>query len=133
MLDFFPKELRSTLDPDYGKLNGRASSSKKVLKLSKGESVNGLVDDELFQDLDPGQQLPQISDNKDGPNGIKGEEEEDDEGNRAEEDVAEDEEEVDNDFEDDDDMADDYNGEIYFSGGDDVDDDDRGNTEAVYE
>ncbi|KAI5301020.1 hypothetical protein KEM55_003053 [Ascosphaera atra] len=115
-MNLFPKELWTTLDPNYVGLAAGAAGGAQALKSRK----------QTFEDED-------VEDEEPGRKRADGEEEEDDEerGTKrrrgdAEDDLLEDEEEgdeeeiVDNDFEEDeDDMADDYNAEQYFDGGSD--------------
>ncbi|KAI9793657.1 MAG: hypothetical protein M1816_007552 [Peltula sp. TS41687] len=142
VMEFFPKELWSTLDPDYEKQHGTATTTttttvgrnqttkKKILKLSRPDDLErDLLDEDFREDED-------VEEQPDGgkgrpTKGVGGDGDEppekrlDGEGEGDEE--LGDEEEQDDDFEDaEEEMAADYNAEDYFEDGGDDNGDDYG-------
>ncbi|KZZ88279.1 hypothetical protein AAP_05100 [Ascosphaera apis ARSEF 7405] len=113
LMNLFPKELWTTLDPKYVGLSSGLGSG------ALGTRKRGFEDEELADEEDR-PRVPRAEgddEDDDGENREGGEKGEDD---ILDEDEEGDDELVDNDFEeDDDDMADDYNAEQYFDGGDD--------------
>lgn len=146
VMDFFPTELWSTLDPDYEKQHNEhemATSSrakKKILKLSRPDLNRDLLlnneDDEAIDDDDvevAAEQKQRSLSTQEALNNLKEDEDEpekpvNDELGEGEADEEElDEEEQDDDFEDaEDEMGADYNAEGYFEDGRDDDMEDFG-------
>ncbi|TKA79092.1 hypothetical protein B0A49_01219 [Cryomyces minteri] len=107
VMEFFPEELRSTLDPNYRPSNGTTTSSgsatdnkKKRLLISQGNKL-GVLDE--FDEENEGR---------------AGEDDDDDAEKDDDEEPAE--EEQDDDFEEDEEEGDDYNAEQYFSNGEET-------------
>lgn len=139
VLEFFPKELWSTLDPDHAKENGPEAASrnqsKKILKLSRPSLEKELfdddVDDDEEMDADDADDAHLESPKRTSRRSKGGDEDEDDRDKAAgdnaldDEDQEGDEEEVDDDFEEnEEEMGEDYNAEAYFQDGRDDDGDD---------
>ena len=112
VINFFPKELWSTLDPNFSRPKEGPFASRNLRK-------RGFEDDVEDLDLDEGSGSKRRNMREDGKEGG-----EDDEGDEidplADEEEQGEEEIVDDDFsEDEEDMGGDYNAEQYFDGGDD--------------
>ncbi|PGG99597.1 DNA-directed RNA polymerase III subunit RPC7 [Blastomyces parvus] len=122
VMNFFPKELWSTLDPKYVGLQvGGANGFGSILR---GGQKRGFEDDEDDEDVGPSRKKIAADGEEDEEGSESGEKPkrggmEDDDLLDEDEDGGE-EEIVDDDFEDDEeDMGGDYNAEQYFDGGDD--------------
>lgn len=135
VMEFFPKELWSTLDPEYEKQNphetatATARNKKKILKLSRPDVDKDFLNEDDIDDTEEQERAPQQS-----KAGLKAGEEDEYEQGKAPDDELEDkegeeddEEEQDDDFEDvEDEMGEDYNAEGYFEDGRDDDMEDYG-------
>lgn len=108
-LQYFPKELHSTLDPTIGGANGVSTVARgKKPSLLKARPING-------------------ADGAEDGTAVEGDEDDEPKDPNLDDDDPMDAEEADNDYDDDDtDGGGDYNAERYFDDGDNDFDDDTG-------
>ncbi|EEP79454.1 conserved hypothetical protein [Uncinocarpus reesii 1704] len=117
-MNFFPKELWSTVDPKYVGLPGANGFGA----LSRAGQKRGFEDDEEDEVVDAARKRRTVDEGEDEGSDVDRRRDTDDEGGLEEEGEGE-EEIVDDDFEDDEeDMGGDYNAEQYFDAGDEGDD-----------
>ncbi|WEW56551.1 DNA-directed RNA polymerase III subunit C31 [Emydomyces testavorans] len=121
-MNFFPKELWSTLDPKYVGLPGGMGNSLGAL--ARAGQKRGFEDDEEEEAADAMRKRQAVDEEEDEGSDANKRGDTDDEAGLEDEGEGEGEEEiVDDDFEEDEeDMGGDYNAEQYFDGGDEVDD-----------
>ncbi|KAI9667007.1 MAG: hypothetical protein M1829_005614 [Trizodia sp. TS-e1964] len=132
VLQYFPKELWSTLDPQHSSAIGAVKSKRKKLLISTSNHLDGLSDDDDYEgEGDLGKRTGNSGKGQSLLDILK-KAEEDENLNGNEEEPEEEEEDVDETYEDDEEGGD-YNAEQYFDdggedGGEDYDggDDDGG-------
>ncbi|PGH20334.1 hypothetical protein AJ80_03602 [Polytolypa hystricis UAMH7299] len=128
VMNFFPKDLWSTLDPNYvGLPTGGANGFSSLIKIGQ---KRGFEEDEDAEEAEKMRKRPHIAEGDDEGSDAEKEKGRGDEEYLDEEENDGEEEIVDDDFEDDEeDMGGDYNAEQYFDGGDEEGENDGGGGE----
>ncbi|MCJ1362083.1 hypothetical protein MMC16_001185 [Acarospora aff. strigata] len=119
VLEFFPEELWSVLDPEHAMQNGTGEPTKRKKLFTSGTKRESLLAE--FDREIPGDPEDKAKQHRaDALDRLGNDDEDDDPEKLAEDDEPPEEEEMDEDFEEDEDaMGGDYNAENYFDNGDD--------------